>query len=51
VRIFYAVDCPFAVYLALQYICFVEDIQMLGYGGLGSLKSREDLADAALASG
>ena len=48
--IFYAVNCPLALYLALQDVSFVEDIQMFGYGGLGSLESGENLADASLAS-
>jgi hypothetical protein len=48
-RILYSVNCPLALYLALQDISFVEDVQMFGYGRLRSLESREDLADASLA--
>jgi hypothetical protein len=46
-RIFYSVNGPLALHLALQDISFMEDVQMLGNGGLRSLESGKNLANAS----
>jgi hypothetical protein len=46
-RIFYSVNGPLAFHFSFQDISFMENVQMLGNGGLRSLESGQNLTNAS----